>query len=44
MKEKGIEFDLRNLKPENVEELIAASGEFEVNIDSDKQTVRVYAG
>jgi hypothetical protein len=42
-KEKGIEFDLRNIKPENVEELIEALGDFEVNIDSDKDTVRVYA-
>jgi hypothetical protein len=43
LKEKGIELDLRNIKPENIEELIAALGDLEVNIDSNKQTVRVYA-
>jgi hypothetical protein len=43
LKEQGIEFDLRNLKPENIEEFIAAMGDLEVNIDSNKQTVRVYA-
>jgi hypothetical protein len=43
LKEKGIDFDLRNLKPENIEELIAAMGDLEVSIDNEKQTVRVYA-
>jgi hypothetical protein len=47
LKEKGIDFDLRNIKPENVEELINALGELEVNVESKNKkkntTVRVYA-
>ena len=33
LKEKGINFDVRNLKPEDVEELIQALGDPEVDID-----------
>ncbi|MFA5436736.1 MAG: hypothetical protein WC372_11920, partial [Candidatus Neomarinimicrobiota bacterium] len=40
--EKGMKFNLSNLKPENIEELIRALEEMEVNIDSDEHTVRVY--
>jgi hypothetical protein len=43
LKEKGIEFDMRSIKPENIEELIAAFDDLEVNIQSDKQDVRIYA-
>jgi len=47
LKEKGIDFDLRNIKPENIEELIEALGEMEINVDSKNKrkntTVRVYA-
>ncbi|MDD4924620.1 MAG: hypothetical protein PHF74_07320 [Dehalococcoidales bacterium] len=47
LKEKGIDFDLRNIKPENVEELISALGDLEVNVESKNKrkntTVRVYA-
>jgi hypothetical protein len=43
LKEKGIEFDLRSIKPENIDELIAAFDDLEVNIQSDKQDVRIYA-
>ncbi len=42
MGEKGMKFDMSNLKPENIEALIQALEEMEVNIDSDEQTVRVY--
>jgi dissimilatory sulfite reductase (desulfoviridin) alpha/beta subunit len=42
MDEKGMKFDLSNLKPENIEELIQALEEMEVNIDSEEHTVRVY--
>ena len=43
LKEKGIDIDLRNIKPENIEEIIQALDDLEVNIESDKQTVRIYA-
>jgi len=47
LKEKGLDFDLRNIKPENIEELIAALGDLEVNVESKNKrkntTVRVYA-
>ena len=42
MDEKGMKFDLSNLKPENIEELIQALEEMEVNIDSEEHSVRVY--
>ena len=42
MDEKGIKLDLSNIKPENIEELIQALEEMEINIDSDEYTVRVY--
>jgi len=42
MDEKGMKFDLSSIKPENIEELIQALEEMEVNIDSDEHTVRVY--
>ena len=42
MDEKGMKFDLSSIKPENIEELIQALEEMEVNIDSDDHTVRVY--
>ncbi len=42
MDEKGMKFDLSSIKPENIEELIQALEEMEVNIDSDESTVRVY--
>jgi len=40
--EKGIDFDMRNMKPEDLEELIAALEDLEVNVVSDKEVVRVY--
>ncbi len=46
LKEKGINFDLRNIKPENIEDLINALEELEVNVDSKNKkkntTVRIY--
>jgi len=41
MREKGIEFDLKNFKPEDIEELVAALSDLEVNVDG-KDKVRVY--
>jgi hypothetical protein len=43
MKEKGIGFDLRNLKPEDFEALLMALNDLEVNIENSQQTVHVYA-
>jgi hypothetical protein len=42
MKEKGVDFDVRNFKPDDIEELIAALGDMHVDIESGKETVRVY--
>jgi len=42
MKEKGIDFDLRNFKPDDVEELIEALDDLELNVDGDKGKVRIY--
>jgi hypothetical protein len=43
MKEKGIGFDIRNLKDEYVDELINALSETEINVDSLEAEVRIYA-
>ena len=43
MKDKGMSFDMRHLKPEDIEDLISALHDSEVNIDSDDEIVRVYA-
>jgi hypothetical protein len=42
LKGKGIMFDLRNMKPENVDELIEALNDLEVDIAGGKEKVRVY--
>ena len=42
LKNRGIMFDLRNMKPENVEELIQALKELEVDIQGSQEKVRVY--
>jgi hypothetical protein len=43
MKEKGIGFDIRNLKDEYVDELVTALSETEINVDSEEAEVRIYA-
>jgi hypothetical protein len=43
MKDKGINFDMRHVKYEDIEELIGALCDSEINVDSDYETVRVYA-
>lgn len=43
LKEKGVKFDLRDIKPENIEEIFAAIGDLEVNIDDQEKKVRVWA-
>lgn len=42
LKEKGIDFDVRNLKPEDLEELIEALHDLEVDVQNGKEKVRVY--
>ncbi|MGA7844853.1 MAG: hypothetical protein WBL37_08265 [Dehalococcoidales bacterium] len=42
MKNRGIPFDLRNMKPENVEELIQSLKDLEVDINGAQEKVRVY--
>lgn len=45
MGEKGISIDFSNLKPEDIDDLIQALREMEVNVDSKNgDKVRVYAG
>ena len=34
LREKGIDFDVRNIKPEDIEELINALGELEVDVET----------
>ena len=43
MREKGVGFDVRNLKDEDIEQLVTALGDTEVNVDSDEATVKIYA-
>jgi hypothetical protein len=44
MAEKGMSFDLKNIKPEDLEEIIESLREMEVNVDSaNGDNVRVYA-
>lgn len=43
MREKGIGFDIRNLKDEYVDELVNALRETEINVDSEEAEVHVYA-
>ena len=44
MAEKGMYFDINNLKPQDLEELVEAMREMEIEVDSNNgDTVRVYA-
>jgi hypothetical protein len=43
LREKGINFNLKNLKDEDIEELIDALRELEVDIDGGEGKVRIYA-
>jgi len=42
LKEKGVDFDLRNIKPEDLEQLVDALSDLEVDVESGKEKVRVY--
>ena len=43
LREKGIDFNIKNIKDEDIEELINALRELEVDIDGGEGKVRVYA-
>ncbi len=43
LKEKGVEFDLRNIKPENLEEIVASLNDLEVDVHNGQQTVHIYS-
>lgn len=42
LRERGIDFDMRNLKPEDLEEIIETLSELEVNVASAKEVVKVF--
>lgn len=42
LEEKGIQFDFKNASPGAFDELIQQLEELEVNVDSDKEKVRIY--
>lgn len=42
MAREGIPFDINQLKPENLEDLIEHLGDFTVDVDDDRAKVRVY--
>jgi hypothetical protein len=43
MHEKGINFDIRNIKDEYLEELVTALGDTEINVDTKEAEVRIRA-
>ena len=44
MKEKGIDFDLRSIKPEDLEDLIDALGDMQIDVEGGKgEKVKVFA-
>jgi hypothetical protein len=43
LKEKGIYFDWRNLNPENLEQILAALNDLEIDVQNGKQNVHFYA-
>jgi hypothetical protein len=43
LQEKGIGFDIRELKDDYLENLVAALGEAEINVDSEDAEVRIHA-
>jgi hypothetical protein len=43
LKDKGIDFSLRNLKDEDLEQLVEALSDLEVDIQGGREKVRIYA-
>ncbi|HSW58531.1 MAG TPA: hypothetical protein VLH15_09025 [Dehalococcoidales bacterium] len=42
LKDKGLQIDLRDIKPENIEELITALGDLEVNVEDKNSRIQVF--
>jgi hypothetical protein len=42
MRKEGIDFDLRNLKPEDLEPLVDALSELEVDVKGDKEKIHIF--
>jgi len=42
MRKEGIDFDLRNLKPEDLEPLVEALSELEVDVHGDKEKIHIF--
>jgi hypothetical protein len=42
LREKGVDFDVRNLKPEDFEELVAALTDLEVDVKGGREKVHIY--
>ena len=42
LREKGIDFDVRNLKPEDFDELVAALTDLEVDVKGGREKVHIY--
>jgi len=42
LRDKGMDFDMRNLKPENLETIIEALNDLEVDVVSSKEVVKVF--
>lgn len=42
LREKGIDFDISNIKPEDLEELLEAMKDLEVDVESGEDKVHVY--
>lgn len=42
LREKGINFDMRNLSPQDLDELIEALSDLQVDVVSDKEMVKVF--
>lgn len=41
LNDKGVNFDLNHLKPENIDEFLLAMKDLSINVDSNNETVRV---
>jgi hypothetical protein len=42
LQEKGIDFDVRNIKPEDLETIIGALDDLEVDVDNGREVVKVF--
>jgi len=42
MREKGINFDFRNLKPDDIDELVEALSDLQVDVNDGKESIKVY--